>query len=489
MTSNRLSSVLLLAAALALAACTSSSSNDQSAAPPVASRGAITAADPVQHTITVNSKTLSVPGAAVTEDGAAAGEDRLTKGTVVTVKGDFGADDRNGTATHVGIEHGLEARVDDKGTDFILVAGQAVHVDDSAEFGEDNPARLASVQVGAVVRISGVADDKGGLRASRIDNSARNGGSPADDGQVEVKGFVSSLSGGAFRLSISPGAVAYWNVDASGVMLPAGVANGSFVEVHTANPPTPGVPPVLGTLVATSVQLEDRATEGEVEVEGIVVSGGSDRFVVDGTTVTTTASTTWALGAPADLVPGVKVEAEGTISSGVLQARKVSFRPGARLTAAIEAAAQDGTSVTALGLRVQTPSFMDNDFGPLTVGARVEVRGNPSADGAGLVASRVTSPGGGNSSRVFLRAVATAKANGPMTFTVMGFTVTTAGATFRGVSGTSGVDGPVISADQFYGLVDTGHTVLKVRAPSAASVDAGAKTFAADELEIEGNDG
>lgn len=487
---RRRTSILLLAA-VALAACGGGSSSStppgNTATGAREARGAITARD--ASSITVNGAKLSLQGATVREDRQVVGEDRLQKGMVVTVKGGF--DDRTGTAAEVEIEHGIEGRVDDKGTDFIRVGGQVVRVDDTTEFGEDNPARLGSIVPGStVVAVSGVPDDKGGLRASRIDDSRRNGGAASDDDDLDLKGFVSALSGSSFQLRLSPDSVAYWIVDASGISLPAGLANGAFVEVHTLSAPLAGTAPVLGTLVASAIEIEDRFGETEVEVEGIVTSGSSARFVVDGQTVVTDGSTRWELGAPADLVPGVKVEAEGQLDAeGLLHAEKVSFRPGARLTAVIDAVAADGTSITMVGLRVQTPSFMDNDFGALVVGARVEVRGNPSADGTGLVATRVTSPGGGNASRVFVRAVVTEKANaGSPTFTVMGFTVTTAGATFRLSSGTSGVDGPAVSADQFYAAVEAGHTVIKVRAASAADVSVANHTIAAEELEIEGND-
>jgi uncharacterized protein DUF5666 len=496
---HRSSLLLLLAGALALAACGGSSMSSAGSGTPTPpsgaatakdTRGAITAVNPVAHTITVNNKTIAVQGATIVDDTVHVGEDRLAMGTVVSVRGDF-ADDRTGTAAHVEIEHGLVGRVDDRGTDSIRVGGQVVHVDDTTHF--DDSRRLAGIAAGptgtgTVVRVSGVPDDRGGLRASRIDRST------VSDDSFEVKGFVSSLSGSSFQLRLSPDSVAYWIVDASGVTLPAGVADGAFVEVHALSSPAAGTAPVLGTITASRVELEDRFGESEVEVEGIVTSGSSAEFVVDGTTVTTSSSTRWELGTPADLVPGVKVEAEGSLdASGVLVAEKVSFRPGARLTAMIDSVASDGSSITMLGMRVQTPTFMDDDFGPLVAGARVEVRGNPSADGSGLVASRVTDPGGNRTdTRVLLRAVVTDKSNANAaapTFTLMGFTVTTAGAQFLPSSGQSGLDAPAITAAAFYDLVQPGSTVIKVRARTASDVSVANHTFAADELEIEGNDG
>lgn len=446
-------------------------------------RGAVTSRS--ADTITVNGVALATAGAAVRADGKAAAPSAIEAGMVVTARGAF--DDRAGAATEIEIEHGLEGRVDDKGTDFVVVGGQRVHVDDSTRFGGGHPSRLASVSVGDAVAVSGVPDDRGGLRASRVDASARQGGAAEDDDDLDVKGYVSHAAAGAFWLHLSPDAEAHWEVDASGVALPAGFANGARVEVHTLAAPGAGSGLVLGTLVASAVELEDRfggvEAEDEVEVEGIVTSGDAGSFVIDGVTVTTDGATRWELGAPADLVAGAKVEAEGHLdAAGVLHATKVSFRSGARITASVESF--DGVSMTLLGVPVQIPSFVRLDAGvALANGLRVEVRGNPGVDGSGVVATRIGLASGGNADRVFVRAVATARSNADAsapTFTVLGFTVTSAGAGFRGL-----VD-ETLTAQAFYSAVEPGRTVIKVRAASAADVSGTA--FAAEELELEGNE-
>lgn len=469
----------LLLAALGLAAC-GGGSGDPAASGLAVTRGTITATSP--GALTVNGVSLSTAGAAVRVDGKATPAESLRKGMVVTARGQF--DDRTGRAAEIELRHAIEGRVDDKGTDFVVIGGQRVHVDDSTEFGEDNPARLASVQPGDVIAVSGVPDDRGGLRASRIDDSPRQGGASADDDDFDVHGFVSSVQAGSFQLRISPDATSYWLVTTVGVTLPAGFGNGASVEVHSLAPPVPGTPPLLGTIAASSIELEDRFDEGdaESEVEGIVTSGTAASFVVDGVTVMTDGATVWRLGLPGDLVPGAKVEAEGQVdASGVLHARKVSFRAGVRITAVIEG--YDGASMTLLGVPVQIPSFVRVDPSlTLGNGVKVEVRGNPSADGGGVVALRIDPPSG-NADRVFLRAVATAKSNAnpaAPSFTVLGFNVTTAGAEFRGTGD------EIIGASAFYAAVDPGRTVVKVRAASAADVTGGA--FAAEELELEGDE-
>ncbi len=476
-------SLFLLGAALALGACggTSGGGPSTSTTRTGAARGAIT--EKAAGSLTVNGVRFSIgAGTAVRIDDTVHPESDLRKGMVVTVQGTF--DDRTGTATEIEFEHGIEGQVDDKGADFVVVGGQMVHVDDSTEFGEDNPARLGSVNIGDPISVSGTPDDKGGLRASRIDDSPRAAlavDDPARD-DFEVKGFVSSVSGTSFQLRLSPDATSYYVVNAAGLSLPA---SGAFVEVRSAGAPFPGTPPVIGTIAATSIQVEDRFGGPEVEIEGIVTSGTSAQFVVDGQTVRTDGATVWNLGAPADLVPGAKVEAEGEMGSdGVLLATRVSFRAGVRITATIEnlVFSNGSGTMTLLGVPVQIPSFADTNVA-LANGAKVEVRGNPSASGSGIVALRVDANSSGNASRVFVRAVVTAKSNAnpaAPTFTVLGFTITTSGAEFRSSS-----DAPMTAAD-FFAAVEAGHTVIKARAASASSVSG--PTFAAEEVELEGSE-
>lgn len=477
---SKLSLLVTGALALVLAACGGSSGGGGSGARPKTLRGAVTAAS--AGSITVNGVQMSTQGAAITGSAAA-----LQKGMVVTAEGTF--DDRTGGAAEIEVEHGIEGRVDSTGPDSMVVGGTTVRVDDSTEFGEDNPLRLGSVAAGDVVAVSGVPDDRGGLRASRVDDSPRNGGLSSDDDDLDVKGFVSNLvAGTSFELRLSPDATSWYLVDISGLAsTPAGLENGAYVEVHTLSAPVAGTGPVIATLLASSIEIEDRFGQAEVEIEGIVTSGTDAEFVVEGVTVVTSGSTRWELGGPEDLIPGVKVEAEGQLDgAGVLHADKVSFRPGNRLTAWIDSL--DSGSMTILGVPVQLPTWVDNDRGALSVGLKVEVRGNPKASGEGLVAYRLVPPTG-NEDRVFIRAVAAAKASREApTFTVMGFSVSTAGAVFRMDTNGDGVKESV-PASTFYDAVEAGRTVLKVRAATVGDVNPSAKTWQADEVEIEGEDG
>ncbi|HET7825993.1 MAG TPA: DUF5666 domain-containing protein [Anaeromyxobacter sp.] len=477
--------VVSFAAALALAACGGGArtpSNGASAAPKVrVTRGAISARS--AGSVTVNGIQLSTASSAVRADGKSIDQASLDMGMVVTVRGTF--DDRGGEASEIEMEHAVEGRIDDKGVDFVVVGGQRVHVDDSTEFHQSRSAGLASYSVGDVIAVSGVADDRGGLRSSRIDDSPRQVAPAASHDDFDLQGFVSNIvAGTSFELRITPDASERWIVTIAGLTMPAGFKDGARVEVHSLSAPAAGTAPVLGIITASAVDLEDRLDDaddqGELEIEGIVTSGAAASFVIDGKTVLTDASTKWLLGLSTDLVPGVKVEAEGQVDgSGALHATKVSFRAGVRITAALQNVSWDGTSGTAtiLGVPVQLPSFARYDVAPAE-GLRVELRGNPSASGTGVVALRLMAATGGNTDRVFIRAVVTSESSARLT--ILGFDVTTAGAQFKNV------DESLMSADAFFAAVDAGRTVVKARAASLSNV--AGTSFAADEVEIDGDE-
>jgi hypothetical protein len=299
---------------------------------------------------------------------------------------------------------------------------------------------------------------------------------------VDVKGFVSNLvAGTSFELRLSPDATSYYAVDASGATADGAYADGSYVEVRTSAAPVAGAPPIIASMVATTIHVEDRlgGRRAEFEVEGYVTSVAGDDLYVDAVPVHVSASTRYELGVKADLAVGVKVEAEGRLdASGVLQARKISFRPGVRITAVV--AGYTGSDLTLLGIPVQVPSYVDDRTGgTLANGMRVEIRGTPKADGSGIVALRITEESA--DPRVFLRAVATAKNEAARQFTVFGFTVT--GGSYHYDRNGDGTKEPNVPASEFFSKVEPGRTVLKVRADTAADVNGLAWT--ADEVEIE----
>ena len=226
----------------------------------------------------------------------------------------------NATANSIAFKRNLLARVDspaDLASGTLTVLGQTVKFDDSTIISGSGVTAATDLRAGDLVEVSGFDDrTSGDIRATRVDKTStfRNGQT-----EVEVKGSISGLSGANFTIrglavTVGPGAT----------LPPTPLANGQFVEVRgtTIN--------AAGALVATRIKLEDTAVgvaNGDrVEIEGLISSFTSPgSFQIGGVTVNAS-SATFENGAASNLGNGVKAEAEGTVTAGILVATKLSFR-------------------------------------------------------------------------------------------------------------------------------------------------------------------
>jgi hypothetical protein len=480
---------LLLVAVAWLAACGgTSSSTPTPSGPPGGStanlflQGVITTRAAGQ--IEVNGVTVTTP-ITVKIDGADRPESELHQGMVVRAKVHADASGRHGEGLEIQFEDAVRGKVETKGATTLSIGGQSVRVDDSTEF-EDNLSRLGSVSAGDRVRVSGVPDDRGGLRATRIDKLTGS----ADD--FEVKGIVSDLTATGFTLKISSdaGPSDTYTVNLlGGASLPPGLAAGSLVEVRSLKPLQPGQ-----VIEASSISIEDQLAghDGdESEVEGIVTSGAAASFLLAGTTVTTDAGTTWVGGLPADLVPGAKVEAEGQLGAGgVLAASKVSFRASSLLQGAVSALAVDAAGLGTLtvdGVVVTVDALTEqrDAVAGLVAGDLVEVRGAPGRDGLSLVATRLQRTG---DDRPIIQGLVSAKDAVAGTLTILGKTIAAGSVEaggYHGHSSVSGVDGAAMAGGDFFAAVTPGQTVVKARGKDAAAF--ADPVLTAKELELEGD--
>lgn len=480
--------ILSLTLVAALAACGGSSNNTTNTGGGALTartlQGEITSLDSSSVTVNgVKTDDSAIPAGKIVVDDNPSTHDQLKVGQVVTV-----TIDDNGKTTEIRHQPELRGQLDDgsKTASSFTVGGQVVRVDDSTHF-EDNVARLGGIAAAGRVRVSGFPDDKGGFRATRVDK---------DDASndFETRGTVSGLSGNTFTLTTAIGTT--YTVTAT-PSLPAGVQNGSFVEVRTTSRPA------AGSAFSGTVKLDDDSVGGaghEAEIEGIVVSGSSASFVIGTRTVQTSASTKWVGGAPADLIPGVRAEAEGKLdASGVLQASKVVFKDSLRFQSAVSSvAATDARNGTfkmlgdTLTVHVSDVTEFDSGVTLASLGTlNVEVRGyqtvaGAAATGAGandIVATRIKlgtggGGGGGGSTRVVVQGPianldATAK-----TFQILGYTINGASA-----SSLSRDDNPLSndSSAVFTGLANG--MVVKARADAITALSG--TTLTAKELELE----
>jgi len=476
--------VLPLVAAVLLAACGASSSTAPAGGggpgggtTTTISKGVVTATGGV----TVNGVRFDTSAAQIRiDDNPGRPESELKVGMVVKVKGS--KDDAAGTgrATEVEAHHVVRGKVDGKGASLLRVGGHEVEVEHGTEF-EDPASRLDAIAVGERVRVHGHPSSNGRFRATRVEKE------PGASEDFEVKGFVSDLSvaAGTFTLKVSPDAASSYAVTrAPGAVLPTYLANGSYVEVRSASAP------VAGALLATAVVLEDGKlglAQAEAEVEGLVTSGTSAQFIVEGQGIATSASTRWENGLPSDLVPGGKVEAEGRLDdAGLLQATKVSFRANVRLQGPVSnvvpTSAREGT-LQLLGLDVRTDAWTEwkspggggGSLDLTTIGAGpVEVRGVPGATGE-IVATRVEAT---NDARLVLQGPVSSKDATAGRLVILGLTAQAGASTeYRDSS-----DAP-LSAAAFFGQIAVPRTVAKVRSRDPLS----GTTLSVEQVEIEGS--
>ncbi len=480
---KRLIQFATLSALTLMVACGGSSSGGSSASPtpPAPAQfvtGTITAKAP--GSIQVNGVTLATASATVLIEKARQPESELKPGMVVRVKAHHNGS--TGEALEVTFEDAVKGKVAAVSGATLSVGGQTVRVDDSTEF-EDNTARLAGVHAEDRVRVSGVPDNRGGIRATRIETNQAGHG---DD--FELKGLVSGLTATGFTLKLTPdaGAADTYTVNLlGGATLPVGLAEGAFVEVRSLKSVQAG-----NVIEASSISLEDDSpgeTGSETEVEGLVTAAtGSTQFTVAGVTVTTSADTVWNGGVPEDLVVGVKVEVEGVLGSNSLAATKVSFRANSRLQGAVTAplAGSDGTGTLLVnGVLIRVDALTDQRvrLSSLVAGQLVQVRGTLGRDGLSIVATRLETT---NDDRPMLQGVVTAKDATARTLTVLGKTVSLDQANISGHSSQSGVEGPTMTTDAFFSAVVVGETVIQARGKDAAAFTDPVLT--AKEVSLEG---
>ncbi|KAF0219326.1 MAG: hypothetical protein FD174_2025 [Geobacteraceae bacterium] len=383
-------------------------------------------------------------------------ETLLKSGMVVTVKGGFDNNGTTGLAQEIEFRNTLEGKIDDKGVDSITIMGQKIVLDD--------PAKLTGLAVGDKVGISGLPDDRGLITATHIEKNNLLT-------EFEAKGFISGLSGNTFTLLLDKNATTGIAVTlGSGVALPVGAANGSFVEVRT-------LAAVAGAVTATKVELEDvlEAAENEKKQnEGFVTKLiAPDDFIVNGQQVHLTATTLFVGGIKADLAVGMKVEAEGNMVGGIINATKVEFQDNIRIDALVEsvnaATATTQANLTLLGKKVIITSATDMrglngatlDLATVTAGQELLIRGNLAANGSDIIASRldlVDLAPDPLKFRPFLRGPVTAKDAAAGTLTIAGITANT---------GTRFVDNKVptpttLTKADFFNAITENVTAVKV---------------------------
>ncbi len=344
----------------------------------VVSKGTITGFG----SVIVNGVTYDTSNATFDIDGVAGAESDLAVGQVVTIRGTTdanGNDPRADEVIYADLVEGPVESVNVAAASFVVL-GQTVLTNGDTAFEDDfNPRSIAGVSPGDIVEVSGFPNGNGEILATYVDLED----SPGD---FEVTGIVANLDGGNLTFEIN-GLV----IDYSGASLsdfPNGAPeNGQRVEAEG------NLDSGSGRFVATSVEFEGDddlgASSGDdVEIEGLITRFVSATdFDVNGTPVTTNASTSFSDGSAADLALNVAVEVEGEVnSSGVVVADSIDFEQEGtlELRGAVESTTTNSVTLLGVTATVTASTAFDDQSGSamspfglsdLNVGDYVEVRG------------------------------------------------------------------------------------------------------------------
>jgi hypothetical protein len=264
--------------------------------------------------IVVNDVHFDVTTAAITVNGAAATEEDLRLGQVVTVE--FTGDTATGRATATAVTYNRDLAGPVEAVDptdrRIRVLGQWVNADRLLAASDDDqpdvPLDLAELHIDDTLEISGQFDAEGMLHATRIERKAH-----AEPRAVEVQGTIQDLGPTTFSIGDL-------TVDFHDAMVNRTLADGQRVEVK-------GTLDTAGTVLATEVDVTDDPSPvagspvgTEVEIDGFITD--FHRFMthgeltVDQQRVRKTDATKFKGGATADgyrLGLNVRVEVEGVV--------------------------------------------------------------------------------------------------------------------------------------------------------------------------------
>jgi hypothetical protein len=418
--------------------------------------------------IKVGDKTFDASGATLREDDNPATETDLQDGMKVKLKGELSADGVNGVAFVVEAIDEVQGRVTSldvtANPPSFEVLQQTIFTDDLtlfSDFPAPNPDDINDMADDQFVEVHGLRDANGDIRATRVELLADVG--DADPEESELKGVVSGLSGFTFFLGLQ-------EVDFLGAIIEPGGAtinDGDFVEVE-------GDLDINDVLVASKVEREDledqefEPDEGdEAEFEGFVSDFTSHPgdFKVDGRSVRTSSSTEFENGSDQDLRNGIKVDAEGQMSGGILIVEEIEFKRS-RVRVNAEATAVGPTDVTLAVTTLEEITVQINDLTeidpgilPLTTTTFYEIEGFQASNG-NIIAEKIET---GDSGRSILQAKVISKDDATDTATLLEAPESTVIDLSTVTEFEDDDENLIADVDTFLGLVTPGKTVIKVR--------------------------
>lgn len=304
-------------------------------------------------------------------------QDDLRVGMVVRVDGSISGKTAATITEDESVKGFVEQVVD---ANRMIVMGQTIQIDSTTRF--DNGVVPVA---GDRVEVHGLIAGDGLIAAGYIEKKTT-----APTPPFAVKGIVKNQS--AANQTFQVGALTVQYAGATVGDMPTTSWNGLQVDIKGSS--CAGVAPVCGTLVATKVEPAGASVSSasQAEIEGVVVAVTANGFTIGNQPVVTTPGTRYEGGLAADLIVGTKVEAEGSISNGVLTATKVSFRDAVRIEG--DVATVNGNTLTIAGLPGITVDVTSNTelkdvtLATLAAGQHLRIRGKLGI-GNGMVATRL----------------------------------------------------------------------------------------------------
>lgn len=251
----------------------------------------------------------------------------LGLGMVVTVRGEINTDGVTGTADTIDVDIELEGPVantpvidTNNNTKTFTVLGRSIVVSDGSTVFDGAGFTFDSIAQNDVVEVSGYLDSNNSLQATRIEKKGTlNPGFTS----IEVSGIVgnANLTATSFELIVDSTTLIINNPN--GLTVPGGINNGLELEIEgTLNNNT--------EISATEIKLDEdlfNNNDADIEIEGFITNYIDDsNFMINGQQINAS-NTTFT---PDNLTLGnnVKVEVEGTLVNGILQADEVEGRAG-----------------------------------------------------------------------------------------------------------------------------------------------------------------
>lgn len=424
-------------------------------------------------------------------------QDDLSVGMQVVVEGSIDDNGATGTATRVRFEDNLEGPItsvtpSNTGLSKTLsVMGQTVRVENGVTvFDNSDPsfnfASLGPANVGNVVEVSGNDLPDGSIQATFIERKANNLASfIAANGELELKGSIASLTASTFTigsLTIDYSTASLFDLDNS----PSNqLQNGLPVEVKGTQ-----LAGNVFTAATVEVKLAGLGLDNiaKAEVEGFVtgLNANTQTFMLNGQQVNYT-NAAFRAGLAEELANGIKVEAEGPMAGGVLNATRVTFKESIRLEANVATVSGNTLTLQGLpGITIQADSDitrMENTTGPssLSAGNNLRVRARPAGNSGNMVATRLELRDPDPEIRLIVQGPVDSFSSSAGTVTLLGNLVTVNATAIQ--NDEFEFEDQIIGRDAFFVSLVQGD-IVKARA-RLDNLSSDSKTWEAIEIEVE----